>query len=44
MFCVFPGLISYFCLVVPDSNRCATAAWGAGETSDEAWVSELAWV
>ncbi len=40
MFCVFPGLISYFCLVVSDSNRCSTAAWGAGEASDETWASE----
>jgi hypothetical protein len=44
MFCVFSGLISYFCLVVPDSNRRSTAAWGAGEASDEAWVLELALV
>jgi hypothetical protein len=40
MFCVSPGLISYFCLVVPDSNRCCTAAWGAGEAWDETWASE----
>jgi len=40
MFCVFPGLISYFCLVASDSNRRSTAAWGAGEGSDETWESE----